>query len=94
MIVVATAAALTGGLTADAFALAAGHGGPFGESTEQSIGPLGCAVAASYGIGRRECRKPVRRPNQTAGTTTIAGTDAGRLLATAPTCRWRRQIKI
>jgi uncharacterized protein with LGFP repeats len=39
MIVLATAAALTGGLTADAFALAAGHGGPFGESTEQSIGP-------------------------------------------------------
>jgi hypothetical protein len=38
MIVMAAAAALTGGLTADAFALAAGHGGPFGEFSEQSIG--------------------------------------------------------
>ena len=38
MIVLAMAAALTGGLTADAFAIAAGHGGPFGEFTVQSIG--------------------------------------------------------
>jgi hypothetical protein len=38
MIVMAAAAALTGGLTADAFALAAGHDGPFGEFSEQSIG--------------------------------------------------------
>jgi uncharacterized protein with LGFP repeats len=38
MIVLAAAAALTGGLTADAFALATGHDGPFGEFSEQSIG--------------------------------------------------------
>ena len=37
MIVLATAAALTGELPADAFAIAAGHGGPFGEFTEQSV---------------------------------------------------------
>jgi hypothetical protein len=37
MIVLAVAAALTGGLTANAFAIAAGHsGGPFGEGTVQS----------------------------------------------------------
>jgi nicotinamide mononucleotide (NMN) deamidase PncC len=37
MIVLAVAAALTGGLTANAFVIAAGHsGGPFGEGTVQS----------------------------------------------------------
>jgi hypothetical protein len=37
MIVLAAAAALTGGLTADAFALASGHAGPFGEFVAHPI---------------------------------------------------------
>jgi hypothetical protein len=37
MTALATAAALTGGLSADAFALASGHAGPFGEFLEHPI---------------------------------------------------------
>jgi hypothetical protein len=64
MIVLATAAALTGGLTADAFAIAAGHGGSFGEFTEQSAGYSDARsqpATESYGGDAARFREPHHR---------------------------------
>jgi hypothetical protein len=61
MIVLATAAALTGGLTAEAFTRAAGHGGPFGEFTVQSIGHPDARsqpATESHGGNAARFRKP------------------------------------
>jgi hypothetical protein len=55
-IVLATAAALTGGLSADAFALATGHGGPFGEFLGHSIGPSDAATESRGGDAARLAR--------------------------------------
>jgi len=61
MIVLATAAALTGELTADAFAIAAGHGGPFGEFTEQSVEHSERSATESHGGDAARFRKPYHR---------------------------------
>jgi ABC-type phosphate/phosphonate transport system permease subunit len=64
IIVLAAAAALTAGLTADAFALAAGHGGPFGEFTVQSIEHSDARsqpATESHGGNAARLRKPHHR---------------------------------
>jgi hypothetical protein len=61
MIVLAAAAALTGALTADAFAVAAGHGGPFGEFTDARSQP---ATRSHDGNAARPYNSRMRLPRR------------------------------